>query len=98
MPWDSTESRVGCSCDVDEAATSMHRLCPMAALERISVSVEEGRKADGFLGLPLLPQPNLCKYWEQHLLEKDKLLGSLHSVSAPGTSVHLGLQSALGVS
>lgn len=41
---DSTVSRVGCSCDVDEAAAFVHRLCPVAVLERISVSVEEGRE------------------------------------------------------
>jgi len=61
-------SRVGCSCDADEAATSVHSLFSMAVLERISVSMEEARRADGFLGLPLLPQPDLCKYWEHSLL------------------------------
>lgn len=66
--WDSMESRAGCSCNVDEAAASVHRLCPMEVLERISASEEGGRRADGFLGLPLLPQPNLCKYWEHSLL------------------------------
>lgn len=62
------ESRAGSSCDVDEAAAFMHRLCPVAVLERISVSEEGGRRADSFLGLPLLPQANLSKYWEHSLL------------------------------
>lgn len=62
------ESGAGSSCDVDEAAAFMHILCPVAVLERISVSEEGGRRADGFLGLPLLPQPNLSKYWEYSLL------------------------------
>lgn len=65
---DSMERRVGCSCSVDEAATFIHRLCPTAVLERISVTMEEGMRADGFSGLPLLPQPHLCKHWEHSLL------------------------------
>lgn len=40
---DCTDSRVSCSCDVDGAAAFVHRLCPMAALEGISVSIEEER-------------------------------------------------------